>query len=109
MVTSMMTEELRVTAQLARLKLDNDELAAALPAFEQMVEYFAVMQAADDELFDTQDNCTIETVHPELYATYTQLRPDEPATTSGSRHQADTLVSKAKECDGRFIVIPNVL
>jgi Asp-tRNA(Asn)/Glu-tRNA(Gln) amidotransferase C subunit len=109
MVTSMMIEELRVTAQLARLKLGDDELAAALPAFEQMVEYFAVMQAADDELFDKQDNSTIEAVHPELYATYTQLRPDELATTPGNRQQADALVSKAKERDDKFIVIPNVL
>jgi aspartyl-tRNA(Asn)/glutamyl-tRNA(Gln) amidotransferase subunit C len=42
-------EDLKVTAALAHLNLDEGELQSAFPAFEQMLGFFAAMQAADED------------------------------------------------------------
>lgn len=45
----MLVDDLKVTARLAHIDLDEASLAAALPAFEQMLDYFAAMMAADED------------------------------------------------------------
>jgi aspartyl-tRNA(Asn)/glutamyl-tRNA(Gln) amidotransferase subunit C len=45
----MKIDDLRETAMLAHLNLDDAELAGAFPAFEQMLGFFAAMQAADED------------------------------------------------------------
>ncbi|GHT77285.1 hypothetical protein FACS1894130_01120 [Spirochaetia bacterium] len=45
----MKIEDLQETAALAHLNLDEAELAGAFPAFEQMLGFFAAMQAADED------------------------------------------------------------
>jgi aspartyl-tRNA(Asn)/glutamyl-tRNA(Gln) amidotransferase subunit C len=45
----MEIEDLRETAALAHLNLDEKELSGAFSAFEQMLGYFAAMQAADHD------------------------------------------------------------
>lgn len=115
----MKIEDLQVTAQLAHLNMDEKELAAAFPAFEQMLGFFAAMQAADK---DTE-------AFPEaaLAGTFTgasqtvssdHFRSDNPNpnnshTTSSNGLNDETLVcdllNNAGDRDGRFIVVPNVL
>ncbi|MDR3115921.1 MAG: hypothetical protein LBU25_10430, partial [Treponema sp.] len=46
----MNMEDLQETAGLAHLTMNDQELAAAFPAFEQMLGFFAAMQAADEDL-----------------------------------------------------------
>ena len=45
----MKIEDLRETAALAHLNLDDEALDAAFPAFEQMLGFFAAMQSADED------------------------------------------------------------
>ena len=45
----MLVDDLKVTARLAHIDLDDASLGAALPAFEQMLDYFAAMMAADED------------------------------------------------------------
>jgi aspartyl-tRNA(Asn)/glutamyl-tRNA(Gln) amidotransferase subunit C len=113
----MTTDELRETAALAHLKLGDDELAAALPAFEQMLGYFAAMQAADgdESLFPgaapassvpAGQNAGARTVCSGCF------RADDAGFgNSGipSKNLNENLLNNSGERDGRFLVIPNVL
>ncbi|GHV80451.1 hypothetical protein AGMMS49944_22420 [Spirochaetia bacterium] len=108
----MKIEDLQVTAQLAHLNMDEKELAAAFPAFEQMLGFFAAMQAADK---DTE-------AFPEaaLAAAFTgasqtvssdHFRSDNPHHNPNNSHTTlvRDLLNNAGDRDGRFIVVPNVL
>jgi aspartyl-tRNA(Asn)/glutamyl-tRNA(Gln) amidotransferase subunit C len=122
-----MNEDLRITASLARLNVNEAELEAALPAFSEMLSYFAAMQAAPGNegafgggiagLSFTADSAR-QRVSPlpstrKGRLTYeadsaraAHFRPDappEPEDLTG------TMLDNAGERDGRFIVIPNVL
>ncbi|MDR2363295.1 MAG: aspartyl/glutamyl-tRNA amidotransferase subunit C [Spirochaetaceae bacterium] len=109
----MKIEDLQETARLAHLNLDETELTGAFPAFEQMLGFFAAMQAADEDA-------------GAFSASIASL--NEPQWTAGSHHfRSDTvqnnannppcsadglnenLLNNAGERDGRFIVVPNVL
>ncbi|GHV77177.1 hypothetical protein AGMMS49942_19980 [Spirochaetia bacterium] len=102
----MNIEDLQVTAQLAHLNMGEKELAAAFPAFEQMLGFFAAMQAADKDseafpeaaLADafTAASPTVSSDH---------FRSDNPSSNGLN----DNLLNNAGDRDGRFIVVPNVL
>jgi aspartyl-tRNA(Asn)/glutamyl-tRNA(Gln) amidotransferase subunit C len=108
MITENVTlEDLQITAELARLPLDEAELQAALPAFRDMLAYFTAMQNADsdDTAFggalqnDVNTSCfTAETGH---------FRPDIQNTEKIAAPQS--MLELAGERDGNFIVMPNVL
>jgi len=116
-------QELEETAQLAHLNLGKDELAAALPAFEQMIGFFAAMQEADaDPVFSPSGGNAAQGQDKPYQAAGAMLagaghfRADTvvsagnagsvPGTASGLDEK---LLDNAGERDGRFIVIPNVL
>jgi aspartyl-tRNA(Asn)/glutamyl-tRNA(Gln) amidotransferase subunit C len=114
----MQIEDLKETAALAHLNLGDDELAAAFPAFEQMLGFFAAMQAADNDeslfsqgeaknLLPSGQNAGARMVDAGFF------RTDEPAAKkAGSGNPGnlnEELLNNAGEKDGRFLVIPNVL
>lgn len=126
----MKIEDLQVTAQLAHLNMGEKELAAAFPAFEQMLGFFAAMEAADkdpaafigggaDVAAAPQMTGMIRTV----LADHFRLDNPPPNTavnglngeTKVSEALAsetlapETLINNAGDRDGRFIVVPNVL
>jgi aspartyl-tRNA(Asn)/glutamyl-tRNA(Gln) amidotransferase subunit C len=101
----MKIEDLQETAQLAHLNMSEQELAAAFPAFEQIVGYFAAMQAADEDsaaFGPSRDAAAGNTraVSSSHFRTDTQAAP---LSTS------NTLINNACDQDGTFLVIPNVL
>ncbi|MDR0555157.1 MAG: aspartyl/glutamyl-tRNA amidotransferase subunit C [Treponema sp.] len=110
----MEIDDLRETAALARLNLDESELAAALPAFEQMLAFFADMQAADEDTdaFPVPISGLSRTVRAVSSGHFRADNAGSPHTTLNSlTGDADSaaLLDNAGEQDGRFIVIPNVL
>jgi aspartyl-tRNA(Asn)/glutamyl-tRNA(Gln) amidotransferase subunit C len=111
----MTIEDLKETAELAHLNLTSEELAAAFPAFEQMLGYFAAMQAADqDESLFAQAGSARETPVPAGQNAGARIvdslffRTDAPAAVNTETLVSD-LLDNAGERDGRFLVIPNVL
>jgi aspartyl-tRNA(Asn)/glutamyl-tRNA(Gln) amidotransferase subunit C len=101
--------DLRETAALARLNLDDAGLEAAFPAFEQMLGYFALMQAADS---DAEAFPQAVSGDGRLSVESGFFRPDGPESGSGAladNSSVDGLIANAEERDGRFIVVPNVL
>jgi aspartyl-tRNA(Asn)/glutamyl-tRNA(Gln) amidotransferase subunit C len=109
--------DLKETAALARLTLNEAELTAAFPAFEEMLGFFAAMQAADGLAVNGQaangqaadggaEARTFETMVPPRPAEF--FRPDNPPH-SLCRVNPENLLNNAGERDGRFIVAPNVL
>jgi aspartyl-tRNA(Asn)/glutamyl-tRNA(Gln) amidotransferase subunit C len=105
----MKIEDLKETAALAHLNLGEDELAAAFPAFERMLGYFAAMQGADG------DRAAFPEAPPE-----TPLSSAVARTVESGFFRADqcgeapsglneNLLNNGGERDGRFLVIPNVL
>jgi aspartyl/glutamyl-tRNA(Asn/Gln) amidotransferase C subunit len=100
-------EELRETAALAHLNLDENELTGALSAFEEMLGYFAVMQAADSEIKGPSPGIsaaarTVSSGH---------FREDGGAPAAGEDREAriEGMLDNAGERDDRFVVVPNVL
>lgn len=99
----MKIEDLQETAQLAHLTMSEQELAAAFPAFEQMIGFFAAMQAAgEDTVAFPGGNCasgaalTVDSHH---------FRQD----TDTSQSLNGNILNNAGERDGNFVVVPNVL
>jgi aspartyl-tRNA(Asn)/glutamyl-tRNA(Gln) amidotransferase subunit C len=115
----MKIEDLQETARLAHLNLDEGELAGAFPAFEQMLTFFAAMQAADEDA-DAFSAPISQDGGPQWTADSRHFRPDEAPFGAGRYNfQSDAripangfnenLLNNAGERDGRFIVVPNVL
>jgi aspartyl-tRNA(Asn)/glutamyl-tRNA(Gln) amidotransferase subunit C len=113
-------EDLKATAQLAHLNLDEEELAASFPSFEQMLGFFAAMQAADEDAAAFSAPGSRETDAAGANARTVRaghFRPDAHnpnnahTTASNGLNQpaAPSLIDNAGERDGRFIVVPNVL
>jgi Asp-tRNA(Asn)/Glu-tRNA(Gln) amidotransferase C subunit len=101
-------EELRETAALAHLNLDEGELTGALSAFEEMLGYFALMQAADSEIPGPQPgvSAVARTVSSGCF------RGDGGAPSPGGEDREGCIggmLDSAGERDGRFVVVPNVL
>jgi aspartyl-tRNA(Asn)/glutamyl-tRNA(Gln) amidotransferase subunit C len=95
-------EELRTTAELAHIKMDDAALKEAFPAFEQMLSFFQAMQAADNDK-SLSGEASLERPLAESSA----FRLD--AARTGREVDGESLIQNAGETDGRFIVIPNVL
>jgi aspartyl-tRNA(Asn)/glutamyl-tRNA(Gln) amidotransferase subunit C len=109
----MNIEDLRETAALAHLNLGEAELEAAFPAFEQMLGFFAAMQAADKDkaAFPVPIGGSAGLSRPVESGFF---RPDagNPGAAGGLSSGADTasgLLDNAGERDGSFVVVPNVL
>ncbi|MDR1930734.1 MAG: aspartyl/glutamyl-tRNA amidotransferase subunit C [Treponema sp.] len=105
-------KELEETAELAHLKLTGDELSAALPAFEQMLEFFAAMQGAGTEA--AADIAAGQAAGARLVGADHFRGDAAPSGTYRPKGDDDggineTMLDNAGERDGRFIVIPNVL
>ncbi|MDR0785689.1 MAG: aspartyl/glutamyl-tRNA amidotransferase subunit C [Treponema sp.] len=103
----MTIRDLQETAALARLNLKDEELASAYPAFEQMLGFFAAMQAADNdaEAFTAPIaslSRDVRIVDSRFFRADTLTRPLTDA-------ENEVLLSNAGERDARFILIPNVL
>jgi hypothetical protein len=120
----MKIEDLKVTARLAHLGLSEEDLGAALPAFEQMLDYFAVMQTADGSRADSSGSADIKAVHSDLVLSIHQFNnANFPANSTNldtnslnnsgnhNENQAfnNNLLNQAGERNGNFIVVPNVL
>ena len=101
----MTFEELKETADLARLNMDESELTAAFGAFEQMLGFFALMQTADKDpsftLPEMPGNSQRE------IQVLTNLGAGSGNNPSSGLNEK--LLNNAGERDGRFIVIPGVL
>lgn len=113
---TMVREELQATASLAHLDLNEDEAAAALPAFELMLEYFAAMKAADEDV--EAFGRSILDVPPTTQAVSAGNRVRfDYFNNSNTNNQgsnplsglADELVNRVPQSENRFVVIPNVL
>jgi aspartyl-tRNA(Asn)/glutamyl-tRNA(Gln) amidotransferase subunit C len=113
----MNIEDLRETAALAHLNLDEAELAASFPAFEQMLGFFAAMQSADEDPAafpaSASDPSGPRTVSSGFFRHDAQAEgahnPNNAHTTASNGLNPQPLVNNAGERDGRFIVVPNVL
>ncbi|GHV83613.1 hypothetical protein AGMMS50212_09530 [Spirochaetia bacterium] len=100
-------EDLRVTASLAHLNLKQEELEAAFPAFEQMLGYFAAMQAADkDEKAFSGSKLALS--HGAFQVNQDHFKKDD-AILGNSELSYAGLVGNSGENDGQFIIVPNVL
>ena len=97
----MELKDLQETAALARLNMSVEELEKTFPVFEETLSFFATMQDADKN--GTVGNQT-ECLAPAI--PLCRLRPD---TVSPGDNLCESILSQAPDCDGRFIVIPNVL
>jgi aspartyl-tRNA(Asn)/glutamyl-tRNA(Gln) amidotransferase subunit C len=108
----MKIEDLQETAALAHLNMDEKELAGAFSAFEQMIGYFAAMQAADRDEASFTASITGGT---EGMAASSRVvgsdyfRPDRNNSNNNSEDLSEKMLERAGERDGRFVVIPNVL
>jgi aspartyl-tRNA(Asn)/glutamyl-tRNA(Gln) amidotransferase subunit C len=101
----MELKDLRETAALAHLNLGEQELAAAFPAFEEMLGYFALMQAADSETTGPAPGIsaaarTVASGH---------FRGDRGGSNPPGEDRIEAMLNSAGERDGRFVVVPNVL
>lgn len=118
----MEQDDLQATASLARLGLTEAEAAAALPAFEQMLEYFAAMKAADgdsaafgapiSELPPTaQAAAAGNRARPDFYNRFGNNNINSNPNPASNRlpEISDAMLALAAESENRFIVIPNVL
>jgi aspartyl-tRNA(Asn)/glutamyl-tRNA(Gln) amidotransferase subunit C len=115
-------EDLKVTAHLAHLNLDEAELATSFPAFEQMLGFFAAMQAADGDTaafpasISRQADAAGANARTVLAGHFRSDRsiqnPNNAHTTASNglnQPLIRNLIDNAGERDGRFIVVPNVL
>jgi aspartyl-tRNA(Asn)/glutamyl-tRNA(Gln) amidotransferase subunit C len=106
----MEMEDLRETAALAHLNLDEKELSGAFSAFEQMLGYFAAMQAAEDAVVSPAAGPAAGISAVARTVSSDQFRPDSrPAGSPGGEEVISRMLDSAGERDGRFVVVPNVL
>jgi aspartyl-tRNA(Asn)/glutamyl-tRNA(Gln) amidotransferase subunit C len=105
-------ETLTETAALAHLNLTETELTAAFPAFEQMLGFFAAMQAADNDAEAFAEPIAAlagETRQPPVDSGFFRADQTDSASEWARADSAEALIARAAERDGRFILIPNVL
>jgi aspartyl-tRNA(Asn)/glutamyl-tRNA(Gln) amidotransferase subunit C len=116
-IYGMTMDDLRETAALAHLSLGEAELAAAFPAFEQILGYFAAMQAADEDenLFPKTASGPSAPAGQNAGAGIVgsgHFRTDDAGSEKSAVFSGDlneNLLNNSGERDGRFLVIPNVL
>jgi aspartyl-tRNA(Asn)/glutamyl-tRNA(Gln) amidotransferase subunit C len=114
----MTIEDLKETAALARLNLSEEELTASFPAFEQMLGFFAAMQAADEDkesfpagMSGAKDvpSVSVQSSSHSRIVSSVHFRADNLPNPSGDAVEPEAMLNNAGERDGRFVVIPNVL
>jgi aspartyl-tRNA(Asn)/glutamyl-tRNA(Gln) amidotransferase subunit C len=118
----MELQDLRETAALAHLNLDEAELSGAFPAFEELLGFFAAMQTAGGELQEGDDgpgagiSAVARTVSSGWFrgdAGNLPVAGDSPAGGEspgpGGDETVERMLESAGERDGRFVVVPNVL
>ena len=103
----MNIEDLRYTASLAHLNLNEQELAEAFPAFEQMMGYFSAMQAADKDTDFFNTSITGDSVCRVVQADH--FRTDILHCSDEAAELHEKILANAGQRKGRFLVIPNVL
>ena len=98
---------LHETASLARINLNEQELQAISPAFEQMLSLLDAMQGADNDTampaVTKQADFVTASAKP-VSSSY--FRDDTVQTQTDT---IESMLSQAPQRDGNFIVIPNVL
>lgn len=88
-------QELEITASLAMLELDEQEMASLSEAVSGMLEHFSLMQKVD-----------VEGVEPTTHSyLLTEGRKDEVE----QKVDRESLLSVAPEHDGEHFIIPKVL
>jgi aspartyl-tRNA(Asn)/glutamyl-tRNA(Gln) amidotransferase subunit C len=88
--------ELRTTADLAELELDEAQAGALGQAVQRMLEYFTIM-----------DEVSVQDLEPTTHALLRQNRTRSDRVSSPD--SADELLERAPDLEDRFVVIPNVL
>ncbi len=88
--------ELEITAELAHLELNDDELESLGAAVSRVVEYFSLMQSVD-----------VSDLEPTTHVLLgkNRLRLDQP----NDAVDREALLDNAPEVEDRFILVPNVL
>jgi aspartyl-tRNA(Asn)/glutamyl-tRNA(Gln) amidotransferase subunit C len=112
----MTVEDLEETAGLAHLNVQRDALSAALPAFEQMLTFFALMQGADENLgagVQAGQAAGARLVGADHFRGDAAPLGSDSGALSSINNTTNTvnehILNNAGDRDGRFIVIPNVL
>jgi aspartyl-tRNA(Asn)/glutamyl-tRNA(Gln) amidotransferase subunit C len=114
----MTIEDLKETAALAHLNLTEEELASSFPAFEQMLGFFAAMQAADEDsgIFPAgmgggkdAPPVSVEAGSHSRTVNSACFRAGNLPNPCGDAVEPETMLDNAGERDGRVVVIPNVL
>jgi len=88
--------ELEVTAELAHLELNDDELESLGAAVSRVVEYFSLMQSVDVSDLEPTTHVLLDK---------NRLRSDLP----NDAVDREALLDNAPEVEDRFILVPNVL
>ncbi len=88
--------ELEVTAELAHLELNDDELESLGAAVSRVVEYFSLMQSVDVSDLEPTTHVLLDK---------NRLRLDQP----NDAVDREALLDNAPEVEDRFILVPNVL
>ena len=88
--------ELEVTAELAHLELNDDELKSLGAAVSRVVEYFSLMQSVDVSDLEPTTHVLLDK---------NRLRSDQP----NDAVDREALLDNAPEVEDRFILVPNVL
>jgi len=110
-------KELEITAQLAHLTLDKDQLNAIFPQFEQTIGFFDSMEKAEtDPSFikmmqqNTKPPDRGKSPPPPtaLFVDAQALR-DDTVDTAEKSALVEELLNNAGDRDGNFFKIPNVL
>lgn len=99
----MTVDDLKETAALAHLNLNDDELSAMLPAFKQTLEYFSIMKNADDDCEAFPYGLDESDIFCVRDSNFFRSDIEEPSP------QNKSLINNAVDHDGRFIIIPKVL
>lgn len=92
-------EELKLTAELAAIRLKEGDLERLGAEVERMLGYFEAMAGADVAGLEP-------TIHP--FAESNRLRPDSADAVPGCAGVVE-MIDQAGDIEGKLIVIPNVL
>jgi len=99
--------ELKLTAELAAIRLREGELERLGVEVERMLEYFDVMDSIDTSSFEPTTHASGQCV---------SLRRDETGEAASGPDEAgravssiDSMLDQAGDLESRLIVIPNVL
>ncbi|GHV19336.1 hypothetical protein FACS189494_00640 [Spirochaetia bacterium] len=100
-------EELKITASLAHLNMEQSQLEQAFPAFQQMLDYFAAMQDADSD--EKTFGTNIRELLPQQQSVNSSYFRTDAVSGGVEAIEKGVLVGNAGDNDGQFIIMPNVL